>query len=282
MANPNPETIPPQPSRRHHRGGGGARPTEFVDPGTGFYGWTRTLPERRDLATAAVGDGRLFFGAGFGTYAFYAFDAESGELIWHQRTRDDGPTAATLLDGCVAFNTESCTVCVLDVSSGRTLWERWLGDPLLAQPAAAGGRLFMAWPAGGDHLLGAFELSSGKPLWEHAITADVITAPVVSDDRVYASTFDGRVWCVDAASGKLQWGRDMNATTAPWIWEGEAYVARREDGPIPRARASRRQFSASQFEFCLLQSRRLRQRIDTCRFSGTTGMAGGAAIDRST
>ena len=69
-------------------------------------------------------------------------------------------------DGCVVFKTESCTVCVLDAATGRTRWERWLGDPLLAQPAVGGGAVFMAWPAKGGHRLGAFDLHAGWPRWE--------------------------------------------------------------------------------------------------------------------
>ena len=51
-------------------------------------------------------------------------------------------------NGCVAFNTESCTVIVADALTGKLLWQEWLGDPLMSQPAIARGRLFMAYPVG--------------------------------------------------------------------------------------------------------------------------------------
>ena len=123
-----------------------------------FAGWRVRVPGDRGIPTPAVSGGRVFVGGGFGSYDFYAFDQESGELEWHRRTKDDGPTAAVVADGFVVFNTESCTLEVVRASDGDVLGERWLGDPLLAQPAVAGGRVFMVYPRNGRHWIGAFHL----------------------------------------------------------------------------------------------------------------------------
>jgi outer membrane protein assembly factor BamB len=48
-------------------------------------------------------------------------------------------------DGVIAFNTESCEIEVL-TTSGRRLWKKWLGDPLMSMPAIVGGRVYMAYP----------------------------------------------------------------------------------------------------------------------------------------
>ena len=42
----------------------------FNDPGTGFRGWRRRLPEGRQAVTPCVDGGRLFIGGGFGSHAF--------------------------------------------------------------------------------------------------------------------------------------------------------------------------------------------------------------------
>jgi hypothetical protein len=57
---------------------------------------------------------------------------------------DDGPTAAVVEDGCVAFNTESCTVIVAETKTGKVIWQEWLGDPLMSQPAISKSRLYIA------------------------------------------------------------------------------------------------------------------------------------------
>ncbi|MGE4653279.1 MAG: hypothetical protein AAEJ53_20525, partial [Myxococcota bacterium] len=85
---------------------------------SGFRGWAQHLPGNRDVVTPCVVDGRVLLGGGFGSHFFYAFDAPTGDLLWAQRTRDDGPTSAVSAEGFVVFNTESCTVCVLRADTG--------------------------------------------------------------------------------------------------------------------------------------------------------------------
>lgn len=207
------------------------RPVAFTDDTTGFSGWRIGLEPRRAVPTPAVAHGRLFVGGGFGSYDFYAFDARTGSAAWHLHTSDDGPTAAVLVDGLAVFNTESCTLEVVEAASGKVVWEKWLGDPLLAQPAVMSGRVFMVYPRGGQHRLGAFALKEGQPLWETRLDHDVITAPVVAEGKVYLSTFDGTVWCIDPETGRVAWSQQLQATSAPWIYQGDVYVAHREDAP---------------------------------------------------
>ena len=104
-------------------------------------GWRVIIPGQRPLATPAVVDGRIFLGGGFGSYDFYAFDAKTGNVSWQYQTSDDGPTAAVVDDGYVAFNTESCELEVLTVE-GRPVWKHWLGDPLMSMPAIGKGNPF--------------------------------------------------------------------------------------------------------------------------------------------
>ncbi len=197
-------------------------------------GWQRQLPRCRPLATPAVVDGRIFVGAGFGSYEFYAFDLASGELEWTYRTSDDGPTAAAVAEGFVAFNTESCELEVLTVE-GIPAWKRWLGDPLMSMPAIAQGRVLMVYPdsrGNRQHKLAAFRLGDGKPLWRVELTGEVITAPVVEAGKVYASTLDGRVWCVDAVSGNLDWQADRQATSAPTVFAGECHFSQKDESEV--------------------------------------------------
>ena len=108
-------------------------------------GWKVSIPGQRPLATPALADGRLFLGGGFGSYDFYALDAATGHVLWQYQTEDDGPTAAVVHGGRVAFNTESCELEVLD-TAGRRLWKKWLGDPLMSMPAITGWRIYQVYP----------------------------------------------------------------------------------------------------------------------------------------
>ncbi|OLD81237.1 MAG: hypothetical protein AUF67_09045 [Acidobacteria bacterium 13_1_20CM_58_21] len=211
----------------------------------GKSGWVLRLPGGRPIATPAYADGMLFVGGGYGSHEFYALDSETGRVIWKIQTGDDGPTAAVVADGMVAFNTESCTLVVVEERRGRVIWQEWLGDPLMSQPAIDKGVLFMAHPAAtgrpekplefhprpasprGSHRLLAAELSTGRHIWEQEISGDVITAPVVSGGTVYFTTFNGTSYALDAGDGSVVWVKANAATSAPVIANGQLYETRK-------------------------------------------------------
>jgi Ca-activated chloride channel family protein len=215
------------------------------------------LPGGRPLATPAYSKGRLFVGGGYGSHEFYAFGAKTGRLVWKTHTGDDGPTAAVVEDGLVAFNTESCTLAVVDEETGKMVWQEWLGDPLMSQPAVSKGRLYMAYPKGqrgrvspgsrimrdgprqkgkpkveeeaGSHRLLCADLRTGRHIWERAISGDVISAPAVSEGKVYATTFDGTSYSFDAVTGELIWKKENAGTSAPIVAADEVVVTQKEE-----------------------------------------------------
>jgi outer membrane protein assembly factor BamB len=190
-------------------------------------GWRMRLPGGRALATPAIAQGRVFLGGGFGSREFYAFDARSGQLAWARSLSDDGPSAASVAHGRVAFTTESCTLFVIDAASGELCWARWLGDPLLAQPALDALAVYAVYPTSGHHLLAAFALGDGRVLWQAPLSSDAMSAPVLAGDSVYVATFDGAVARHARDSGRCHWRREMQATSAPWVVDGEVHVAQR-------------------------------------------------------
>jgi len=125
------------------------------------------------------------------------------------------------------------------------IWQEWLGDPLMSQPAIDQGVLFMAHPAatgrpakptqyhpraaspGGSHRLLAAELSTGRHIWEQEISGDVITAPVISDGAVYFTTFNGSSYALNATDGSVLWVKVNAATSAPVIANGQLYETRK-------------------------------------------------------
>lgn len=213
----------------------------------GKEGWVLRLPGNRPIATPAYADGLLFVGGGYGSHAFYAFKAKTGEIAWKINTSDDGPTAAVVEGGYVAFNTESCTVIVVDEKTGKVIWQEWLGDPLMSQPAISNGHLFIAYPAGqhnpkhssqqaptptkaraGDYRLLAVDLKTGHHLWEQDIPTDVISAPVLKAEYIYVTCFDGTSLALDASTGRVLWKKKGTATSAPLAVGDQIILTRKE------------------------------------------------------
>jgi Ca-activated chloride channel family protein len=203
---------------------------EIVCGEDGRLGWRVRLPGGRPLSTPALAGGLVLIGGGFGSHDFFAFEAASGRLRYRLRTKDDGPTAAAVLGSRAAFNTESCTVYVVDAESGRVLWEKWLGDPLMAQPAMWGSSVFMAYPdRERRHWLAAYDVATGDERWKTAVNADLISAPIAAGGSVYAAAIDGTVYRIDGESGRRLWSMPHRATSAPWIHEGKIYMSLREE-----------------------------------------------------
>lgn len=234
-------------------------------------GWIIEIPGDRPIATPTYYEGKLYVGGGYGSYEFYCFDAETGNLIWQIKTGDDGPTGAVAEQGLVAFNTESCTVMVVEAATGKMVWQEWLGDPLMSQPAVANGKLYIAYPCagkpvqnvqsgnsakaagpmymtqsanntysqlsynkppsrggkavpvaagmseakGGRHVMLCADLKTGQHLWTQDITGDVQSAPVVDGKKLLFNCFDGTSFCLNADTGKVEWKKFDQATSAP-------------------------------------------------------------------
>lgn len=85
----------------------------------GKEGWRVSIPGGRALATPAVYKDVVYVGGGFGSYEFYAFDSSNGHPRWAIKVSDDGPTAAVAAEDKVVFNTESCTLFVVDAKTRK-------------------------------------------------------------------------------------------------------------------------------------------------------------------
>jgi outer membrane protein assembly factor BamB len=195
--------------------------------GDGKRGWITRLPTGEVLPSVAYGNGRVYASGGFNTYAFYAMNARDGRMLWNrQNLEDNGPTAPSYLEEEVIFNTESCTLFVLDARTGKTRWKRWLGDPTLAQPAVEHGLVYASYPADGGQRIGALRLKDGRTAWQRHVDGELLTAPVVAGDAVYLTTIHGTVYSFTARRGRRRWRRSLRATSTPWIADGKLYFSR--------------------------------------------------------
>jgi outer membrane protein assembly factor BamB len=196
----------------------------------GRTGWKVQIPGNRPLATVAYEDGLIFVGGGYGSYEFYALEAKTGKLAWMFKTGDDGPTAAVVRKGYVVFNTESCIIYVLRAKTGKKVWEKWLGDPLMSQPAIDDKYVYMAYPGNdGSHHLACMTLDKGEAVWDVSIAGDLISAPVINDGSVYITCFDGTVYRHNKKDGKLLWSQKKQATCAPTIYNDRIFVSLRQE-----------------------------------------------------
>ncbi len=83
-----------------------------------------------------------------------------------------------------------------------TVWQVTIGERPV-QPAAAGGRLFIA--SREDYRLDCLDAVNGKLLWRFTAGGRIDSPPTIHAGRVYVGSADGWVTCLASADGELIW-----------------------------------------------------------------------------
>ncbi|MEM5278342.1 outer membrane protein assembly factor BamB [Cupriavidus taiwanensis] len=175
-----------------------------------------------DLTSGPGSDGSVTAVAGE-KGAVYAFDA-SGKQIWKKQVNGEVLSAPLVGNGLVVVRTTDTRVFGLDAETGERRWIYQRSQTPLNLRAAmgmvfAGDGIVMGFPGG---KLGVLTPGNGVLRWESAISYpkgvseierlnDVTGLPMVSGRQVCATTFQGRVACLELASGQSQWGKDFSS-----------------------------------------------------------------------
>ena len=127
----------------------------------------------------------------------------------------------------------------------RTDWPADGLEPLWIQPVGGGyasfvvadGRAFTIEQRRGREVVAAYDVDTGTELWTHAWPAHFQemlggpgprATPTWHDGRLYALGATGRFVCLDAASGRVVWSRDVladaDAENLPWAMSGAPLV----------------------------------------------------------
>jgi outer membrane protein assembly factor BamB len=148
--------------------------------------------------------------------------------------------APAVVDGRLYAASVDGTIEAIDAASGRTLWEKrlgerhgWLwkrGDNSLRWSGGpgVGGDLFVVGSLDGD--VYALSAQDGSERWHAKVSSEVIARPAVSDQVVVVRTVDGRLTGLDAKDGSQRWVFDqsvpplsLRGNSAPVIVEDAVY-----------------------------------------------------------
>ncbi len=98
----------------------------------------------------------------------------------------------------------------------RLLWQVKMSDGGYAGPSAAGGKVFIIDHIGAKDCVRALDINTGKQLWQYQYDDPAgnnygfsRSTPVVSGGKVYTAGRMGIVLCLNAASGKLLWWKNV-------------------------------------------------------------------------
>lgn len=154
-----------------------------------------------------------------------AFDADKGSALWNVDIGGEAVASPVVAGDLVVVRIGDATLAAYDVKDGTRRWIYQRAQAPLALRNHSGllvaGDLVIAGFPGGK--LVAVSLAGGVQRWEGTVAqpkgatelermADVVGVPVLRGELVCVASFQGRVACLDRASGAMRWNRDFSSS----------------------------------------------------------------------
>jgi outer membrane protein assembly factor BamB len=199
---------------------------------------TGTTAEGINSSPAVVG-GIAYVGSDDGS--LWAFDAATGEPLWHDPVGGQVRSSPAVADGRVVFGSSNGFVYADDALSGYHLWSYAIGGNVTAPPLIVGSTVYIGsrggtfaaidavtgtllWKANPWGMWGgaasakgivyvgseqskvfAYDAVTGVLIWSKGLGARVRSTPSVADGKVFVGTDAGTVVALDADTGRLRW-----------------------------------------------------------------------------
>lgn len=222
--------------------------THAFDAASGTPLWTfESSVDTTYNTKGAVADGRVFIGS-VRSGAVLALDAATGAVLWRQIVHEPNWTFRGRVKGLSVHEgmlyvvvdrpyywngyLQALVVVALDPATGRELWRYQQGDEKTAYQADGtlsfyGDLILYADEAMRE--VSAFDRRTRERVWVYTtptMWAGPRQAPAVADGVAYVANGDGRVYALDAASGRLRWkSRTEHGSYASQVVCGEYVIA---------------------------------------------------------
>ena len=177
-----------------------------IEPTTGDVVWENSEPGAIFSSPAVKEvDGTTKVIVGTNTpESVFAFDGETGEILWEQPAPTDGVSASPYIDserGLVYIAAE--TMWALDLETGDAEWQNDAPADIPGSPNVDDDRVYIG--DRGANAVHAFDADDGELLWSESPMADDVFGGVsVSEDGevVYAASRDSNLYALDAETGE--------------------------------------------------------------------------------
>jgi len=195
------------------RGGATRNGIYDASPGTALVGvqW-RFLTDGDVIGSPTVLGQTVYVGSGDGR--MYALDRSTGNRKWAFDAANSIASTPAVGGGAVYFGTRDGHFYAVDAATGKQRWKLATGP---VKPWAWGhesGDVYTSSPAfvdgtlyfgAGDGRVYAVDAATGKEKWHGQTEGRVRASPAVDASQVYAGSADGRVYAFDRASGATKW-----------------------------------------------------------------------------
>lgn len=201
---------------------------------SGRVHWSRDTNEPLSSA-AGVGAGLVLVGTSNGKVI--ALDQATGEQRWKKRVSSE-VLAAPQADGdMVVVRSVDGKLVGLSAESGDQQWIYDRSVPALSLRGTSTPVIYENYIIAGydSGRLLALELVSGKPVWETRVAVgsgrselermvDIDSDPIIKNDIIYISTFQGRLAAISVQGGRILWTRDIPSHAGLAVDDNNLYV----------------------------------------------------------
>jgi outer membrane protein assembly factor BamB len=165
-------------------------------------------------SSPCIADGRVYVGAGDDGYYCFELEPDSSgnaRVVWHTPPEQflDAETCPAYADGrvFVGLGMGGKAVCALDAKTGKELWRQAAPYPVFTPPTVVGGKVFVGM--GNGNFIEEAEAVMAKEL--EKLRAAGKSKEEIDEARKNLGPA-GEVWCLDAATGKVEWKQKLGRT----------------------------------------------------------------------
>jgi outer membrane protein assembly factor BamB len=171
-----------------------------------------------------------------------ALDSSSGQELWRRQVSSEAVAPAQLNRDLVVVQLVNGKVTALDTVSGEHRWTYDSQVPSLslrgtAAPIVAADVTFAGFASG---KLAALTNSNGNMLWEQRVAepqgrselermVDIDGRPLLANQMLYVSSYQGRLVAINPFDAQIQWARDSSSYRTPAAGFGNIYVVEAND-----------------------------------------------------
>jgi outer membrane protein assembly factor BamB len=189
-----------------------------LERGTGEVAWRYRAAD--GIGASPAVSGNHIIGADYKGNVF-AVGAADGKLAWNRKLPGKVVSSPCVGGGEVVVGCYDGTAYALSSETGRVLWRLATGGRVRGTCAFADGRFFI--PSYDGRL---YAVTAGTVAWRAILGSQVDSSPAIDGDRVVVGAANGRVYGLDASTGRVEWRHQTGAAVKSFIaiFDGKAYV----------------------------------------------------------
>jgi outer membrane protein assembly factor BamB len=144
--------------------------------------------------------------------------------LWRYKNRPLLEFPPIYVGGTLYFVNNNGFAYALDADTGRTIWERRIGELNASSPTYYRHRLYIVNLVPG-HVL-KLDARTGRTIWKKELPGRAESSPVVIDRTVYFGCEDGGLYALSTISGNVRWVAQLGGEikAAPAYYGGRLYV----------------------------------------------------------